>query len=160
MSHQINVSSSYRPYELISEQWVPQPLEKVFNFFSRPQNLQEITPPWLNFRIARVEGELHAGSLIEYKLRVHGFPMRWTSEIAEWMPPNRFVDNQIRGPYALWHHEHSFTAANGGTRIRDEVHYILPFGIVGRMVHELMVRRDVSAIFTYRRKRLEELLGS
>ena len=154
------MSSSYRPYELISEQWVPQPLEKVFDFFSRPENLQEITPPWLNFRIARVEDALHAGSLIEYKLRVHGFPMRWTSEIAEWMPPNRFVDNQIRGPYALWRHEHSFTAANGGTRIRDEVHYILPFGIVGRIVHALMVRRDVSAIFTYRRKRLEELLGS
>ena len=120
-----------RTYQLIREQWVPQPLEEAFAFFSRPENLQAITPGWLDFRIYRVENELHTGSLIEYRLRWHGIPMRWTSEITDWSPPDRFIDNQIRGPYARWHHEHRFTAENGGTRIRDEVQYALPFGIAG-----------------------------
>jgi hypothetical protein len=146
-------------YQLISEQWVPQPLEEAFAFFSRPENLQEITPGWLDFHIVRVESELHTGSLIEYRLRWHGIPMRWTTEIEVWNPPHRFIDNQLRGPYALWHHQHSFIAENGGTRIRDEVNYALPFGVIGQLAHLLTARRDVEAIFAFRRQRLEELLG-
>jgi ligand-binding SRPBCC domain-containing protein len=148
-----------RTYQLIREQWVPQTLDQAFAFFSRPENLQEITPGWLDFHIARVEPQLHTGSLIEYRLRWHGIPMRWTSEIIEWSPPHRFIDNQIRGPYARWHHEHRFTAENGGTRIRDEVQYALPFGIAGQFAHWLRARRDVEAIFEFRQKRLRELLG-
>jgi ligand-binding SRPBCC domain-containing protein len=148
-----------RTYQLIREQWVPQTLDQAFAFFSRPENLQEITPGWLDFHIARVEPQLHTGSLIEYRLRWHGIPMRWTSEIIEWSPPHRFIDNQIRGPYARWHHEHRFTAENGGTRIRDEVQYALPFGIAGQFAHWLRARRDVEAIFEFRQKRLQELLG-
>ena len=75
-------------------------------FFSRPENLQEITPGWLDFHIVRVDPELQTGSLIEYRLRWHGIPMRWSSEITDWSPPHRFIDNQIRGPYTRWHHEH------------------------------------------------------
>ncbi len=106
------------------------------------------------------ENELHTGSLIEYRLRWHKIPMRWTSEITDWSPPHRFIDNQVRGPYAKWHHEHGFTAENGGTRIRDEVQYALPFGIAGQLAHWLRARHDVEAIFEFRRQRLEELLGS
>ncbi|MGC2108108.1 MAG: SRPBCC family protein [Candidatus Korobacteraceae bacterium] len=83
--------------------------------------------------------------------------MRWTSEITDWNPSHRFIDNQLRGPYALWHHEHSFVADNGGTRILDHVKYALPFGILGWLAHRLMTRRDVEAIFEYRRR--VELLG-
>jgi ligand-binding SRPBCC domain-containing protein len=147
-------------YRLIREQWVPQPPEEAFAFFSRPENLQEITPGWLAFRIMRVDSPLHTGSLIEYRLRWHGIPMRWTSQITDWSPPHRFIDNQLYGPYAQWHHEHNFTADNGGTRIRDEVQYALPFGVVGRLAHWLRARRDVEAIFEFRRERLKEMLGA
>lgn len=147
-------------YQLTREQWVLQPLEEAFAFFSRPENLQEITPGWLDFHIVRVDQPLHTGSLIEYRLRWHGIPMRWTSEITDWSPPQRFIDNQIRGPYALWHHQHGFTAENGGTRIRDQVQYALPFGIGGRLAHWLRAGRDGEAIFDFRRQRLEELLGT
>jgi len=146
-------------HELIREQWIPQPLDAAFAFFSRPENLEKITPPWLGFHIAKAEDELHPGSLIEYKLRVRGIPMGWVSEITDWNPPHGFVDKQIRGPYALWQHEHSFAADNGGTRIRDHVRYALPFGVVGELMHKLTVRRDVESIFAFRQTRLIELLG-
>ena len=107
----------------------------------------------------RAEPELHTGSLIEYRLRVRGLPMRWSSEISEWDPPHRFVDTQLRGPYALWRHQHIFVPEGGGTRIIDDVEYALPFGILGRVVHALIVRRDVESIFDFRRHRLAELLG-
>jgi ligand-binding SRPBCC domain-containing protein len=148
-----------RTHQLIREQWIGKPLEQVFAFFSRPENLQEITPPWLSFQIVSAERELHTGSLIEYRLKVHGLPMRWKSEISEWDPPHRFVDTQLKGPYALWRHQHTFVEENGGTRIRDQVDYALPFGVIGEVVHTLMVRRDVESIFAYRQKRLLELLG-
>lgn len=146
-------------YELIREQWIPQPLDTAFTFFSRPENLEKITPPWLGFHIVSADDQLHTSSLIEYKLRVRGLPMRWVSEITEWNPPYGFVDTQLRGPYALWRHEHSFAADNGGTRIRDRVRYALPFGVVGQLVHLLAVRRDVEGIFAFRQRRLNELLG-
>jgi len=107
----------------------------------------------------KAERELHVGSIIEYRLRIRGLPMRWTSEIAVWEPPYRFVDNQLRGPYQLWHHEHTFAAENGGTRIGDHVTYSLPFGMLGEIAHAVMVKRDVESIFQFRQQRLAELLG-
>jgi hypothetical protein len=147
-------------YHLIREQWISKPIEEAFDFFSRPENLEEITPPWLGFRIVNADRQLHTGSLINYKLRVRGLPMRWTSEITVWEPPYRFVDTQVRGPYKLWHHTHRFSAQNGGTLIGDHVDYALPFGIFGQLAHALMVRRDVETIFRYRQQRLAQLLGS
>jgi hypothetical protein len=147
-------------YQLIREQWLPKPIDEAFAFFSRPENLEEITPPWLGFHIVRTDPQLREGSLIEYKLRIHGLPMRWTSEIAVWDPPHRFVDNQRRGPYKRWHHEHTFVSENGGTRITDHVEYAMPFGILGEMAHAVMVRRDVESIFKFRQQRLAELLGA
>ena len=147
-------------YQLIREQWIGKPINEAFAFFSRPENLEQITPPWLSFHIVRSDKQLQAGSLINYKLRIHGLPMRWTSEIEAWEPPYRFVDKQLRGPYKLWHHEHSFREQNGGTSIRDRVDYALPFGVLGEVAHALMVRRDVESIFQFRRDRLQELLGA
>jgi|ERR1700677_2420665 ligand-binding SRPBCC domain-containing protein len=148
-----------RCYRLTREQWIPKPLDEAFAFFARPENLEEITPPFLKFHIVQADRELHAGSLIHYRLRVHGLPMRWTSEITVWDPPQRFVDVQVKGPYALWRHQHEFAADGDGTRISDDVQYALPFGFVGQMAHAIMVRRDVEGIFEFRRKKLEELMG-
>ena len=134
-------------------------MEEAFAFFSRPENLEEITPPFLRFHIVRADSQLHAGSLIEYRLRVRGLPMRWASEISEWDPPRKFIDTQLRGPYAVWRHQHIFVPDNGGTRIIDDVEYALPFGILGRLAHVLLMRRDIERIFDFRQRRLAELLG-
>jgi ligand-binding SRPBCC domain-containing protein len=138
-------------YILEREQRIPRSVDEVFAFFSDAHNLEAITPPWLHFRILRVtEGEIRRGTLIQYALRWRVIPLRWTTEITEWEPPHRFVDNQISGPYRLWHHEHTFTANDDVTIMRDRVTYTLPLGIFGRGAHALMVRRDVARIFDYR----------
>ncbi len=133
------------------ELWLPQPLAPVFDFFSRASNLERITPPWVRFRVVTPEPiVMKPGALIEYKLRIHGLPARWLTEITNWEPPYQFVDEQRKGPYKLWRHTHRFTPAAAGTRIVDEVHYELPFGPIGDLVHGLMVRGDVERIFDFR----------
>ena len=100
-----------KTYTLSFAQQVAHPLAEVFDFFSRAENLEALTPPWLNFKILEVKPQpVQRGTLINYSLRVHGIPLRWTSEIVEWEPPHRFVDLQLRGPYKLWRHEHRFEA--------------------------------------------------
>ena len=118
-------------YCLEREQWLPRPIDEVFSFFSRPENLQVITPAWLDFRMVETPKVLAVGSLIRYRLRWHGLPIRWTTEITEWNPPHRFVDRAMSGPYALWNHEHWFTVDQEGTTMRDRVTYALPFGVGG-----------------------------
>jgi ligand-binding SRPBCC domain-containing protein len=98
--------------------------------------------------------------LIQYSLRWRIFPVRWTTEIVEWNPPYRFVDLQLKGPYKLWRHEHLFVSEGAGTRILDRVSYALPFGIFAEIAHDAIVKRDVAAIFAYRREAIERLLGS
>jgi ligand-binding SRPBCC domain-containing protein len=149
-----------KTYTFAGKQWVPQPLDVVFDFFSRPANLQSLTPPWLDFHITEAPEELRKGSLIRYRLRIHKIPVRWTTEIVEWNPPQSFVDLQIAGPYKLWRHRHSFAAENGGTTIEDRVQYSLPFDIVGEIAHWAMVQSDVRQIFAYREHRMKELFGS
>ena len=142
--------------EFLSELWLPQPREAVFAFFSEAQNLDAITPPWVRFRIVTPEPiAMKAGALIDYKLRVRGFPIRWRTIITEWNPPVRFVDEQLRGPYRLWIHEHEFEARDGGTLVRDRVRYAVWFDF---LVHNLFVRRDVASIFAYRTEQLQRRL--
>jgi len=149
-----------QPYRLRHEQIVPRPLEEVFEFFARAENLETLTPEWLNFKIESVNPRpVQKGTLINYRLRVRGLPLRWTSEIQEWNPPTRFVDLQIRGPYKLWHHTHTFIAEGHNTRIIDEVLYDLPFGPLGTIAHILMVKSDVEKIFHYREMKIRELFG-
>ncbi len=148
------------PFVIRAEQHVGRPLEEVFEFFSRAENLQELTPAWLNFRILSVDpSPVRKGTLIRYSLRWRIFPIWWTTEIAEWEPPHRFVDVQLKGPYRLWHHEHRFVAEGAGTRILDEVQYELPFGAVGAVAHRLRVKKDVEGIFAYRRAAVERVFG-
>lgn len=148
---------SSRPYLFSAEQLVSRPLDEVFNFFSRAENLQELTPAWLHFRILSVEPRpVQRGTLIQYSLRWRIFPIRWTTEIVEWEPPHRFVDLQLKGPYKLWRHEHRFMAEGNSTRIFDNVQYRLPFGLLGRLAHMLKVKRDVEGIFAYRKQAVDQ----
>ena len=148
------------PFVFHAEQDVPRPLDEVFEFFSRAENLQELTPAWLHFRILDVKpSPVRKGTLIRYALRWRVFPIRWTTEIVEWDPPHRFVDVQLKGPYKSWHHEHRFAAEGAGTRIYDEVQYGLPFGVFGAIAHRLKVRDDVETIFAYRKEVVANLFG-
>jgi len=146
-----------RFHTLRREQWIPRPLAEVFAFFCDARNLENLTPPWLGFRILTA-GPIHiaAGTKIRYRLSWHGIPVTWTTEIRRWEPPHRFIDVQLSGPYRLWHHTHRFAPLGGGTLMTDVVRYRLPFGIIGRIMHALKVRRDVERIFDYRFQRISE----
>lgn len=140
--------------ELQSEIWLPLLPEEVFPFFADAANLEAITPPWLNFQIVTPQPiQMQVGTLIDYKLRVRGLPMRWRTLISVWEPPHRFVDEQLRGPYRQWIHEHTFEARDGGTLARDRVRYAVPFDA---LVHHWLVRPDVEKIFAYRERVLRE----
>ncbi len=131
-----------------SRLFLPHPLEKVFPFFADAGNLETLTPSWLRFEILTpLPIHMRAGALIEYRLRLHGIPLRWQSEITAWEPPRRFVDEQRRGPYRQWIHEHTFTERDGGSEVRDFVRYSVSGG---RLVDFLFVRHDVRRIFEYR----------
>jgi ligand-binding SRPBCC domain-containing protein len=126
----------------------------VFSFFGNARNLQAITPEWLEFSIVTPDPiDMRPGTLIDYKLRVHGVPLRWQTEITAWSPPTCFVDEQRRGPYSVWIHEHRFLAKDGGTIATDYVRYRPPGGW---LVDRLFVRRDVERIFAFRSKKLLE----
>ncbi len=148
------------PFRFHSEQVVPRPVNEVFEFFSRAENLQEITPDWLNFEIVKIDpSPVRKGTLIDYKLRLRGLPLQWRSEIVDWNPPHKFVDVQLRGPYKLWRHTHLFIAEGNSTRIVDEVLYRLPFGFLGTLAHRLLVRRNVERIFSFRQEKIASLFG-
>jgi len=147
-------------YVLRERQEVARPLDEVFEVFSRPENLEALTPDELRFRILTPKPvEMRAGTLIDYELRLSGVPIRWRTLITTCEPPHRFVDEQLKGPYALWHHRHTFTAVDGGTAIEDEVHYALPFGPLGRIAHALYVRRSLRRIFAFRRGMIAARFG-
>ena len=146
-----------RIFTLESTTEVPRPLEEVFAFHAEADNLQALTPPWLDFRIVTPPPiEMRRGTRIVYRLRVRGIPVGWTSEITAWEPPHRFVDEQVRGPYRLWVHEHVFTGSGSRTVIRDRVRYAVLFG---GLVHWWLVGPDLRRIFTFRHARLLERFG-
>ena len=141
-----------RVHVLQREQHLDGTPEEVFPFFADAHNLERITPPLLSFRVITPGPiEMHVGTLIEYRLRVHRVPIRWLTSIQAWNPPHRFVDMQLKGPYALWHHTHTFAPADdGGTTMTDTVRYTIGFGPLGELAHRLTVGRDVEEIFRYR----------
>lgn len=131
----------------------------VFAFFADALNLQRITPAWLSFEVLTAPPiDMRAGTLIQYRLRLRGLPLRWLTEIAEWDPPHRFVDVQLRGPYRLWHHTHSFEPVGDGVLMRDLVRYALPLGPLGELAHALVVGRDLDRIFAFRSEEIERRL--
>lgn len=138
-------------YTLHVEQIVPQPLDEVFSFFSRPENLAEITPASMGFVIITPSPiEMKSGALISYTIRLLFTRVRWTSLITLYEPPHKFVDEQLRGPYSFWHHTHTFSKTAEGTLIVDDVRYAIPLSFIGRVVHSLFIRRQLRRIFTYR----------
>ena len=145
-------------FKIQTELWLPRPRHEVFPFFAEARNLETLTPPWLKFEVLTPAPiAMRPGTLIDYRIRVHGLPIRWRTEIAEWQPPHQFVDVQLRGPYTLWHHTHTFMERDGGTLCLDCVRY-RPRG--GALINWLFVRRDVERIFQYRQQRMQELLGA
>lgn len=145
-----------REYQV--ELWLPMPPEEVFPFFADAANLNAITPPWLHFRVLTPQPiAMRAGTLIDYALRLHGVPLRWRTRIQAWQPPHRFVDEQVRGPYRQWIHEHTFEARDGGTLARDVVRYAVPLDFIA---HPLFVRRDVERIFAFRQESLRVRFGA
>ncbi len=147
---------------LYRRQIVRQPLEEVFAFFERPENLERITPPELGFEILTPQPvPMERGALIDYRVRLAGIPFRWTTYIARYEPPHMFVDVQLRGPYAFWHHTHRFsTIGERGTLIEDEVLYLLPFGLLGKIPHRIWIKRQLTRIFDYRANVIAALFGS
>ncbi len=146
------------PFTLYAEQFVPRPIDEVFPFYADAANLQQLTPDFLDFRILTpLPIEMRAGALIDYRISLHGFPMRWRTEITAWQPNNYFVDEQRKGPYSLWRHEHFFEPRDGGTAVIDKVGYNM-FG--GSLVNALLVRRDLTTIFTYRGEQLTRIFGA
>jgi len=145
------------PYIIRSNIWLRSSLERVFPFFGDARNLGSITPPWLSFEVLTPQPiVMGSGTLIDYRIRVRGMPMRWRTLIEVWDPPHQFVDVQLKGPYRLWHHTHRFLARDGGTECLDEVRYV-PIG--GRLTNWLFVGRDVRRIFEYRERCLMEMFG-
>jgi len=142
---------------LVRQTVVPTGLEETFAFFADAHNLESLTPPWVGFRILTPAPiAMRVGTLIDYRVRVHGVPLKWRTQIAEWDPPHQFVDVQLSGPYMRWHHTHTFAAFSGGTRVVDEVEYRAPFAW---LTHPLLVSRDVARIFDYREDALQAALG-
>lgn len=139
------------------ELWLPLLPKELFSFFADAGNLDAITPRWLHFRIVTpLPITMRAGTFIDYKLRLRGLPLRWRTLIKEWQPPQRFVDEQVRGPYRQWIHEHTFEPRDGGTLARDMVQYAVPFDFIA---HPLFVRRDIEKIFAYRQEALRARFG-
>ena len=149
-----------KQYVLKREQMIPLGREEVFAFFEKPENLASLTPAWLNFKILTpLPITMDKGRLIDYTIRVMGITQRWTSLITEFDPPNRFVDEQIKGPYSFWHHTHRFQNHGDETMITDEVKYGLPLGILGDLAHRLFVFGQLNEIFEYRQRKISEVLG-
>ena len=148
-------------YTLERTQRVPGTMEEVWAFFSNPGNLQKITPPSMGFEVtSRVPETMYPGLVITYKVSPFGgFKLGWMTEITHVQEPSYFVDEQRHGPYAIWHHEHHFTAGQGYVDMVDRVTYKLPFGLLGRLVHPWLVRPRLEQIFDFRIKAVEERFG-
>ena len=155
-------------HTLRREQFIPRPLAEVFAFFADARNLATITPAWLTFQILTPAPSanmramskpvaMRPGTRLDYRLKWHGLPIRWQTGIEEWNPPHSFTDVQLRGPYRLWHHTHTFVAERKGARMLDVVDYELPLGPFGDIAHTLTVRRDLERVFDFRSQVIERL---
>jgi hypothetical protein len=144
---------------LESRVWIGRPRSDVFAFFADPANLARLTPPSLGLRLLTATRTMTTGTVLDYRLRWLGMPLRWRAYVREYDPPFRFLDVQVRGPYARWEHRHRFLEEGGGTIVEDRVVYRLPLGALGRALHAGVVGRQLRAAWAYRTQRLEALLG-
>ncbi|MBO9681764.1 MAG: SRPBCC family protein [Flavisolibacter sp.] len=147
---------------LVSIQKLPLSLKETWKFFSNPHNLLTITPPFLNLKVTNeiYGNEAYAGQIITYKVKpIAGIGVSWITEITHVEKEKMFVDEQRKGPYKLWHHQHHFASIEGGTEMRDIVHYRLPFGIAGEIAHPL-IKKKLLQIFQFRFEKINELFGN
>ena len=142
---------------LIYRQWLPVSLDKIWDFVSQAKNLEIITPPWLNFKIKSMSDEkIRENTLIKYELKLYGVKFSWLTKICRWEPKNKFIDQQEKGPYNLWHHTHLFEELAGGIVIEDKVSYRLPFFPLGQIAF-FLVKKEIEKIFSYRKKVLADI---
>lgn len=149
-------------YSLYSRQRVPASLDEVWAFFSDARNLLAVTPPHLNLKVTnKVYGEsVYAGQVMTYKVKpLLGIALAWMTEITHVQDKHHFVDEQRKGPYKLWHHQHHFKDIEGGTEMTDLVHYRLPMGPLGNIANSLFVKKELEKIFAYRYQKIVELFG-
>lgn len=147
-------------YVLERTQFVARPRAEVFPFFADAANLARLTPPFLGFEIVTPRPiEMRAGTIIDYRIKLNGIPLTWRTQIESFTPGEQFIDVQVRGPYKLWRHTHTFRDVDGGTELGDRVEYALPLGPLGRLAHALIVKRQLRTIFDYRTRVMTELFG-
>jgi len=146
---------------LKKEQVISQNISTVFDFFSKPENLSVITPPKMNFKIFTPSPiDMKEGTLIDYTINIMFMPIRWRTLITKYNPPNIFVDQQLSGPYSMWHHTHTFEQlGDNETLIKDEVLYSIPFAFIGKIIHYLYIKGELEKIFTYRKNKIEEIFN-
>lgn len=142
-----------------SRMWLPKPRAEVFAFFADPANLPALMPPALRVRLAAPAPPMAAGAVFDLRLAWLGVPVRWRVFVREYDPPVRFLDVQVRGPYARWEHRHLFLVEANGTRVEDRIVYRLPLGAVGRLAHALVVGRQLRRVWAHRRRRIGDLLA-
>jgi len=150
-----------KKYSIEFEQFINLPIQDVFLFFSQPKNLSLITPPRLKFNILTPEPiQMNEGQLIDYTLTImYIINIRWTTLITMYQEPNIFIDQQLKGPYSLWHHTHTFEEKDGGTLIKDKVIYGIPFGWFGRFLNFVYIKHDINSIFKYRHQILNKIFS-
>ncbi|MBM3455501.1 MAG: SRPBCC family protein [Bacteroidetes bacterium] len=149
-------------YQLKRKQIIKSDLKTCWEFFSSPKNLKEITPPYMGFDIkVSLPKKMYEGLMIAYTVKpLLSIPMTWITEIKTVKENQFFVDEQRKGPYTIWHHEHHFKETAEGIEMTDIVTYVLPFGIFGRLLHPFVVKPKLKEIFDYRHKRVEEIFNN
>jgi len=146
-----------KDFTVYAEQWLPWSPEELFPFYGDAYNLEVLTPDFLQFKVQTPRPiEMKPGAIIDYRLKVHGIPLKWRTRIDQWEPASHFVDEQIKGPYVKWYHQHRFEAHAGGTRVIDQVNF-RPRG--GPIIYHLFVKRDVENIFHFRQQKLFTMFG-
>ena len=148
-------------YRLHKKQKFPISIDKAWDFLSKPKNLKIITPDYMSFDIlSGADRSMYPGQIIQYIVTpILGIKTKWVSEITQVKRQNYFVDEQLYGPYALWHHKHFIKAIDGGVEMEDIIDYKLPLGWLGQLVHPFLVKPKLEEIFEYRQKKLTELFG-
>jgi len=135
-------------------------LDKVFDFFSKPENLAAMTPGWLDFQILTPSPvPMREGGIIDYQIGLGPVPARWRSMITTYQPGRLFIDEQLDGPYSFWHHTHRFEEKSSGTLLTDEVRYQMPYGVLGRITHFLVIKAQLRKIFAHRHKFIARKFG-
>jgi len=148
-------------YRLNKTQHVPISVDEAWEFLSNPNNLSELTPPKMNFMVrSGADAKMYAGKIITYSVTPFaGIKSKWVSEITHYVPKTYFIDVQLYGPYAFWHHQHIVKPTENGVIMEDIIHYKVPFGFLGRWLHPILVKPQLEKIFQYRQDKIKQRFG-